>query len=199
MARCMQLVLAWGCFPTSPASLPPHPTAPLPFTFLDSVQCPGSGPGVPALLFHWANFSLFFKTQLQSNPNHDTTRKPPLIFLRLGKMPPSGLLVAPGCPLGGSCVCQVPNVPAALGPGPGPSRCWKACSEQNSDMHGPTSNCSQRTHALQVLVGPESHPGPRCCGTNATAQPRWRRLVPLCQGQPHSKSSGDPEAAPLSR
>ena len=94
------------------------------------MQCPGSGPCVPALLFHWANFSLFFKTRPQSNPNHDTTRKPPLIFLRLGKMSPSGLPVAPGCSLGGSCVWQVPNVPAALGPGPGPSRCWKACSEQ---------------------------------------------------------------------
>lgn len=40
---------------------------------------------------------------LKLNPNYATSRKPSLVFPRLGKRTPSGLLGAPGCSLGGSC------------------------------------------------------------------------------------------------
>lgn len=78
-------------------------------------------------------------------------------------MSPSGLLTAPttlwvvAVTVGAASV-MVPNVHAALSTGPGPDRCWKAHSEPNREGHGPTSNCSQRTHALQVLAGLENHP-----------------------------------------
>lgn len=88
------------------ASIPFHltPQHGLPFTLLNSVQCPGSRPSVLALLFHGANFFKFFKTQSQPSPNHATPRKPSPLLLRLGKLCPSGLLVAPTCSLGGSSV-----------------------------------------------------------------------------------------------
>lgn len=85
----------------------------------------------------------------KSNPNHATSRNPSLTF--------PGLLVAPGCSLGGSChtrqcVSLVSNGPAALSPRPGPSECWKALGEQNSQGHGTPFTCSRRT-PLQVRLG----------------------------------------------
>lgn len=98
---------SWPHLASVPFHLSPRCRCPSP----SSAQCRVPAPGLvswlqawcPAFLSHCANFSLVFKTQSQPSPNHATSRKPSLLFLRLGKMSPSGLLVALGNSLGDSC------------------------------------------------------------------------------------------------
>lgn len=121
--------------------------------------------GLVSLSSFSTDFSLFFKTQPQPRHFQEAFPEIPQVGQGDSLWAPCGTWSFSGWQLSqqAPCLSRCPRYPQHSAQG-----LTQVGAE--SEGHGPTSSCSQRTPA--PLTGLVNHPGHLCCCTNSTAQPR---------------------------
>lgn len=129
-------------------------------------------PGLVSLSSFFTGLATVYSPRL--NPNHETSNEPSLIFPRLGKMTPSGLLVVLGCSLGSSChnshyISHSAQCTHSSQPRPGLSMCRKAFSEKKRTW----TNFQLLTEDTCPAGWARKSPMTPLLLYDSTAQPKW--------------------------